>query len=107
MEVKYSSGPPVFVRQFFLVFRRFPMGSPPPGFPWFSEILRFPLFFFGFRGQVEILSFLKNHGKGWLSGCAKIFPGEKLIKSKRKFRTGKKGKFYKKKTVYRTLGMDP
>ena len=90
MEVKYSSGPPVFVRQFFLVFRRFPMGSPPRVSVVF---LRFPLFFFGFRGQVEILSFLKNRGKGWFSGCAKIFPGEKLIKSERKFRTGKKEKF--------------
>ena len=74
------------------------------GFLWVPPrvsvvFLRFPLFFFGFRGQVEILSFLKNRGKGWFSGCAKIFPREKLIKSERTFRTEKKGTFYKKNTV--------
>ena len=68
--------------------------------------LRFPLFFFGFRGQVEILSFLKNHGKGWFPGCAKIFLGEKLIKSERKFRTEKKRKILYKKKDSTMFGTD-
>ena len=67
---------------------------PPQGFRGF------PLFFFGFRGQVEIIFSLRNHRKGLFSSCAKKFPGGKLKKSERKIRTGKNEQKYNNIYIY-------
>ena len=107
MEVKYSSGPPVFVRQFFLVFRRFPMGSP-QGFSGFPKV-SFVFLWFPWPSRNSFL--FEKSWKRMVFRLCKNFPWGKINKIGTNISNSKKKEHFIRRiqycfTIYDHLGQE-